>query len=328
MTVRAATAALLFLVTLLPLFTAHADDPLPDSLRIVVLGSSTAAGAGASPRDSAWVWRYQSHLQSLNPAYEVHNLAVGGYTSYHIQADGYSPPEGRTNPDTLHNITKALTFRPHAIIINLPSNDAALNFSIIEQSQNFERLAEIAANASVALWVCTTQPRNLGEAQRQNLITMRDWLRDRFGERCLDFWNDLATEGGKLLPAFDSGDGVHLNNSGHYLAFARARDARIPEEIARTTAIADLPYPQDLRMTIYPQPAADMVNIRIEDAQSGTLTVVVTDLLGREMTRLEQFTSAGSSHHRLNVGRLPRGMYHVIVRSGERVSNGRLVLAR
>lgn len=328
MIVRVTASALLFLCTLLPLSQAHADDPLPDSLRVVVLGSSTAAGAGASPRDSAWVWRYRSFLQSLNAVYEVHNLAVGGYTSYHIQATGFAPPEGRVQPDSLHNITRALGFRPHAVIINLPSNDAALNFSIIEQSQNFERVAEIAEDAHVQLWVCTTQPRNLNDAGRLNLITMRDWLRDRFGEKSIDFWTGLAAENGRLLTAYDHGDGVHLNNSGHYLAFTRVRDMRIPETIAATTVIADLRLPRDVRMTLYPQPATDVVNLRIEGGQSGTLTVTVSDMLGREMTRVEQFTPAGTSYHRLDVGNLPRGMYHVIVRSGARVSNGRLVLTR
>ena len=49
-----------------------------ESYKIVVLGSSTAAGAGVSSSDSAWVNRYRNYLESINPDNEVINLAVGG----------------------------------------------------------------------------------------------------------------------------------------------------------------------------------------------------------------------------------------------------------
>ena len=58
---------------------------LPDSLRIVVLGSSTAAGAGASTRDSAWVWRYRAFLTQLNPVYEVINLVITSYSIHYTK---------------------------------------------------------------------------------------------------------------------------------------------------------------------------------------------------------------------------------------------------
>ncbi|MEO1448111.1 MAG: SGNH/GDSL hydrolase family protein, partial [Bacteroidota bacterium] len=103
------------------------------SLHIVVLGSSTAAGAGASPVDSAWVWRYRHYLQSINPANQVSNLAVGGFTSYRIMPTGFVPPASRPSPDTTHNITTALTLAPDAIIINLPSNDVSSGYTVAEQ---------------------------------------------------------------------------------------------------------------------------------------------------------------------------------------------------
>ncbi|MCB0844148.1 MAG: SGNH/GDSL hydrolase family protein, partial [Bacteroidetes bacterium] len=72
---------------------------------IVVLGSSTAAGAGASPSDSAWVNRYRSYLQGFNPDYQVTNRAQGGFNSYRIMPTGFTPPSGRPNADTIRNIT-------------------------------------------------------------------------------------------------------------------------------------------------------------------------------------------------------------------------------
>jgi len=53
-----------------------------NAIRVVVLGSSTAAGAGVSTSDSAWVNRYEDYLLSINPNNEVINLAQGGYSNY------------------------------------------------------------------------------------------------------------------------------------------------------------------------------------------------------------------------------------------------------
>lgn len=49
--------------------------------RIVVLGSSTAAGAGVSDSNRAWVNQYRTYLQSIDPTNTVTNLAKGGYTT-------------------------------------------------------------------------------------------------------------------------------------------------------------------------------------------------------------------------------------------------------
>lgn len=49
--------------------------------RIVVLGSSTAAGAGVSDSNRAWVNQYRTYLQSIDPTNTVTNLAKGGYST-------------------------------------------------------------------------------------------------------------------------------------------------------------------------------------------------------------------------------------------------------
>ena len=79
------------------------------AVTIVILGSSTAAGAGPSTGDSAWVNRYRNHLQAINPANQVINLAVGGFNTYKIMPHSFSSPlPGRPTVDSLHNITHGL----------------------------------------------------------------------------------------------------------------------------------------------------------------------------------------------------------------------------
>ncbi|MEZ4985681.1 MAG: hypothetical protein R2795_11700 [Saprospiraceae bacterium] len=61
-----------------------------------------------------------------NTAYEVINLAKGGYTSYHIMPDDFPvPPRYGVLPDTLRNITHGMAYHPDCVIVNMPSNDAS-----------------------------------------------------------------------------------------------------------------------------------------------------------------------------------------------------------
>lgn len=205
--------------------------PTDSSLHIVVLGSSTAAGSGADPFDSAWVNQYRAHLQGLNPSNEVTNLARGGYSTYRLLPNGTTTPSDRPDPDTSRNITKALSLNPQAIIINLPSNDVSAGFSVEEQLDNFTSIAAVAQNANVPLWICTTQPKNYGgnAIPIQKQLDVRDSILARYSPFVLDFWNGLAGPDNQIDPAYDSGDGTHLNNDGHYLLFTRARDANLPD---------------------------------------------------------------------------------------------------
>ena len=188
---------------------------------IVVLGSSTAAGAGASQSDSAWVNRYRNAIQQINPNNQVINLGVGGFTSYKIMPSNYQPISGRPMPDTAKNITKALTYNPDAIIINLPSNDVASGFSLNEQIFNLDSVVALANNFGVPVWVCTTQPKNMSISNMQLQADMRDSIYVHFSPNVIDFWTTLVTVNNGLSPTYDSGDGTHLNDAGHGLLATR-----------------------------------------------------------------------------------------------------------
>jgi len=194
---------------------------------VVVLGSSTAAGTG--PRDVAnsWVNRYLAYAESLNADNRVINLAKGGYTTYHLMPRDHIPSEGRPTVDPCRCITMALHLNPAAIVVNLPSNDAAYGYSVKEQLANYDSLLALAARRKVPVWITTTQPRNLTVEGRANLTAMRDSTWARFGERAIDFWSGLAMEDGSIDPTFDSGDGVHLNDRAHRILFQRVVDAGI-----------------------------------------------------------------------------------------------------
>ena len=200
-------------------------------VRIVVMGSSTAAGTGPSDPDSAWVSRYRRHLQAMDPQHEVVNLAVGGYTTYHLLPTDTDSTDGRPAPDPEHNITQALAQDPDAIIVNLPSNDAANGFSVEDQLANYTVMLERAEAQNVPIWIATTQPRNLDEDGRKVQVAMRDSTYARFGEHAIDFWTGLAEDDATVKPMYDSGDGIHLNSAAHAILFRRVAEADVPEAL-------------------------------------------------------------------------------------------------
>lgn len=205
---------------------------------IVVLGSSTSAGTGPKDPANAWVERYRSYLKTEFPNFKLTNLAVGGYTTYQIQPSDFVPAAGRPQPDKAHNITVALTLKPDALIINMPTNDTNANYPAANQLANFDRVTQLAKQNGIACWVTTTQPRNFTDdppatqqAKWALLISMRDSLKQKYVDHTLDFWTQFAEPGGKIKAMWDAGDGTHMNDAAHALLVQEVIAAKIPEAI-------------------------------------------------------------------------------------------------
>lgn len=216
--------------------SAEADCGTADPVKIVVIGSSTAEGFGVEEEES-WVGRYSAYLEALNPANEVVNLAKGGYNTYHLMPDGFSKAD-RESPDTDRNITKAVWHHPDGIIINLPSNDAAKNYTVEEQMDNFAVMYQTAQDAGIPVWITTTQPRNpLNSDQNELQEEVRDSIFSQYGIYALDFWTSV-TEYRNGEPKIKEelrldNDKIHLNSEGHRLLFEEVRDKLVYERIAQ-----------------------------------------------------------------------------------------------
>ena len=206
---------------------------------IVVLGSSTAAGAGPSHPDSTWVNRYRSFLQRINSQNMVTNLAQGGTTTYHIMPDWFTAPVGRPARNTTRNVSEAIRLQADAIIVNMPSNDAANGFTLNEQMFNFDMIARSADSAGIPVWVCTTQPRNFSASKVQLQMDVRDSILSHFGSKAIDFWSGFANSSGGLDSAFDSGDGVHMNDPAHRVLFQRVQAKNILSALTDTLTKPD-----------------------------------------------------------------------------------------
>ena len=205
--------------------------------KIVVLGSSTAYGTGASTYDSSWVGRFTSYVHRRNEHTQVFNLSGSGYTTYQsLRPDGYVPPVGRPTPVSGHNITAALALHPDAILINMPSNDAKYLYSMDEQNENYDAAIRLCDSANIPVWVTSSQPRNnLSQTQMSLLTQHRDMVFNRFGTKALDFWNGIANADGSIISSFNF-DNTHVNNSGHLLFYNRVMAASILDSLAARLA--------------------------------------------------------------------------------------------
>lgn len=200
--------------------------------KIVVLGSSTSAGVGASTYANSWVGKFTAYMQSLNTNNSVVNLGVGGYNTYTIMPTNWTIPAGRPSPDTSRNITYALSLKPDAIIVNMPSNDTAAGYPISEQQANFQTIVSLATAAGVPIWITTTQPRNFDATGIAKQMTMRDWITATYGSRSIDFWSTVANADGTVNPTYGAGDGVHLNDAGHQVLYSRVIASNLLSTIA------------------------------------------------------------------------------------------------
>lgn len=301
-------------------------------VHIVVLGSSTAAGTGASVPDSAWVNRYRNALVAEDASHQVTNLARGGYTTYHIMPTGNVPPAGRPLPDTLRNITRALSLAPDAVIINLPSNDAAYGYTLAEQLANYDSVLAAAGRAGVPVWISTTQPRNLTLAGRENLMAMRDSTFARWGDHAIDFWNGIANPDGTINVLYNSGDGIHLNDAGHRILFERAHAKDIPA--ALVTAVIDGPGSRPATGGVWlgqnePNPLAGSGRIRYELAQPGRVVMRLYDLRGRRLATLEDAARPAGRHSVACDGStLPSGSYFYELRTEAGTAMRRMTVVR
>lgn len=193
------------------------DDPQGVVYRkknVVIIGSSTAAGAGATNYSYSWVGLLQSATQDI-----FINNAVSGYTTFHFL------PEARSNslgivPDVKHNISASLNLKPDLIIFAITTNDIAKGFSIEDYMANMKIMTDLCEDNNVEFLVSSTQPRSLTYNQKLALLAINEKLEVVYGENYFDFYTPLCNfDVLEYKSDVDSGDHVHPNDKGHKIIF-------------------------------------------------------------------------------------------------------------
>lgn len=201
--------------------TGSADVPpaRPPAPAWVVLGSSTAAGVGASPGRS---WAAQLEARLTPRGLRLDNRARSGANTYQALPAGAARPAGRPPTDPAQDIDRALDTGPRALVLAFPSNDAVLGYSGAESAANLLAMRGRASARGVPVMVLSSQPRNdAGPAARTAMREMDAALAAALGPCFVDVRDALADAEARIAPAYGAGDGVHLNDAGHALVFDR-----------------------------------------------------------------------------------------------------------
>ncbi|MBK8947049.1 MAG: T9SS type A sorting domain-containing protein [Ignavibacteriae bacterium] len=299
--------------------------------KLVVIGSSTAAGIGPSNIDSAWVNRYRKHLVQKNTNIQVINLAVGGYTTYDLMPDNFIPPTGRPSPKISSNITKALSYEPKAVIINLPSNDVTQGYPISEQLKNYDTIVVKASEKNIPVWISTTQPRNLTESQRLQQMEVRDSTYTKFKNYAIDFWTDLANADGTINSNYDSGDGIHLNDSGHRILFNRVVAEQIYEQAVLTSVnqyFKVVPVKFKLSQN-YPNPFNPTTTIEFRLSKDSKVLLKVYNILGQLInTLVDENLKTGTHKTVWNAANLSAGPYFYVLQANDYFESKKMLLLK
>jgi lysophospholipase L1-like esterase len=184
---------------------------------IVIIGASTAEGKGADPIDSAWVNRLRLTTAANPRPLTYVNLAKGGYTTYQGMPTGFSKPD-RPAPDTARNVSKALSLHPDLVMITFPSNDIANGYASSEVISNYATITHVLDSAHVPYILFGTQPRNFSDSTRRiALKQLSTQIATSYGVNANDYFDQLSTADYMIQPALSFGDGIHVNNKGHYI---------------------------------------------------------------------------------------------------------------
>ncbi len=292
----------------------------PNTYQIVVLGSSTAAGTGPSSLDSAWVWRYRKYITQMDTRFQVINLAVGGFQTKNIIPSG----------NASKNITKAMTYVPDAIIVNLPSNDATSGVPVTTQLANYAQVSQIAAAGNASLWVATPQPRDLTDpAKLQIQMDMVDSTYTVFGNFAIDFWTGFNETDGTLVDAYDSGDGIHMNDPAHKILFERVIGKGIYNYILNNPN----PNPDNIGihehrlegLRVFPNPVSDRLQLSTEGTRGMQLKGFSLFNINGQKVMEAQYQNETTSES-VNVNQLDNGIYLMKVETNQGVSSYPLLI--
>ena len=161
-------------------------------------------------------------------------------------------------------------------------------------------------------------------------MAVRDSTLQRYGRRALDVWTGIAREAGltpgAILPQYDSGDQVHLNNAAHRILFQRVVASGL---LGQITAAVPEPTERLFGLRVGPSPFGDAAGVAFETTDDGPVSLRVYDALGREAAVLvDGVLAAGRHRGRLDAWRLPPGAYVVRLAQGARSETRAVVRVR
>ena len=192
-----------------------------ETTSLAVLGSSTAAGTGASQAGRSWVGLLQTWLAKTKGG-NIVNLAAPGVLS----TSALCTQQANSNISELiaptRNIDRALKLGATRFILAFPSNDTTNGMPAEQTIRNFLAMRQCAqSNDKVRVAVMSSLPRDgLTKPQNATIAHIDSAMRKEFGSCFINVRSALADEGNEnIRHDVSAGDGVHFNDAGHTIIF-------------------------------------------------------------------------------------------------------------
>jgi lysophospholipase L1-like esterase len=177
----------------------------------VVMGSSTASGAGAK----TLAWADAVRLNYAARSVSLVNIAKGATTTYAGLPTSSTPVAGRPAPDPTANVDAAIARSPKLLLVSYPTNDTAFGYTVDETVRNLLAIRSAAQAGGASVIILSTQPAALTTAQLALLPQIDARVSAAVAPCFVAVREALAGPDGKLNPIYDSGDGEHPNDAGH-----------------------------------------------------------------------------------------------------------------
>lgn len=184
--------------------------PAQKKYKVVVLGSSSAYGIGASVPDSSWVGRTKAYYKSLHQLDTVINLAVPGSFS----------------DSGVKLLSQALSYDPDLVLVSFPSNDIVADLGIPHYMRNLRKMYNTVTAAGKKCYISTTQPRD-DQYNEYTLKVARDSIVKEFPSNYMQFYDPLVAPGSYAINPLYSVEGTHPNDAGHRLLFQAVLAAQV-----------------------------------------------------------------------------------------------------
>lgn len=217
---------------------------------ILFLGTSTVGGAAASAGNLTMAGRTQAlfrqNTSAGDPDTIVYTMQRFGGITWNAIPYSYVPTNNRGGIDPNSNIDLGIsTYHPDIVILNFPSNDVSgfgdpatcgcsPVYTIQETLDNLQAMYNAAVASGAKCFVTTPQPRNdMGAAQKQMQVDIRNYVMAHYGNFALNFWDVLVTNDGTNSLRDDvrhlgyPDEAYHLNDYGHQLIYEVIRDRNI-----------------------------------------------------------------------------------------------------
>jgi lysophospholipase L1-like esterase len=196
-----------------------------ETTSLAVLGSSTAAGTGASKPSRSWVGLLQA-WQTKAKEGSIINLAAPGVLS----TSALCTQQVNSNLFELiaptRNVDRALKLGATRFILAFPSNDTTHGMPAEQTISNFLDMRQCAqSNNKVRVAVMSSLPRDGLTKQQNATITQIDAaMLKEFGSCFINVRSALAdTDHESIRHDLSAGDGVHFNNAGHAVIFGMVK---------------------------------------------------------------------------------------------------------